>query len=367
MSKSVFIAATQQNDGKTTVSLGLIYCLKKIFRSIGFIKPVGQRYLIEEGYKVDEDSVLIEHVCQMRCTLKDMSPIAVDRGFTEKYIVSPRKAELVARIRQAYRHISKKNELVIIEGTGHAGVGGVFDLSNAAVASLLKTKVIIISSGGIGRPIDEILLNKSLFDKERVEILGVIVNKVLPEKYDKVNELVRKGLKRKGLDVLGVIPYEPLLSKPTIGQLQEELGAQVIYGATFLDNVVEKFVVGAMEPHDALNYIDDKSLVITPGDREDIILTAISMHLIYGDNGPSVSGLILTGGISPHPSVLNLIKYTDIPVLLVKEDTYNVASRIHDVTIKIRPQDKTKTNLVIDLVNKYVDIPTLVKKLSSGK
>ncbi|MBI4845171.1 MAG: AAA family ATPase [Candidatus Omnitrophica bacterium] len=363
MSKRVFIAATQQNDGKTTVSLGLIYCLKKFFKNIGFIKPVGQRYLIEEGYKVDEDSILIDHVCQMTCTLKDMSPIAVERGFTENYIAKPRKKQLIKQIKHSFAQISKDNELVIIEGTGHAGVGSVFDLSNAYVAKQLNSKVILISSGGIGKPIDEILLSKALFDQEGVEIMGVIINKVLPEKYEKVSAIVRKGLKRKGLNVLGVIPYEPVLSKPIIGQIQEELNAEVVYCSTYFDNVVEKIVIGAMEPHDALNYIDDKSLVITPGDREDIILTAISMHLIYGDNGPSVSGLILTGGISPHPSVLNLIKCTDIPVLLVKEDTYNVAARVHDLTIKIRPQDKTKTNLVIDLVNKYIDLKAIIKNL----
>ncbi|MBU4306026.1 MAG: AAA family ATPase [Candidatus Omnitrophica bacterium] len=361
--KRVFIAATQQNDGKTTVSLGLIYCLKKMFARVGFIKPVGQRYLIEEGYKVDEDSILIEHVCQMKCLLKDMSPIAVERGFTEKYINNPKKAALVKEIKKSFECIAKVNDLVVIEGTGHAGVGSVFDLSNAYVAKQLDAKVILISSGGVGKPIDEILLNKALFDKEGVEIIGVIVNKVLPEKYAKVDELVRKGFKRKGLAVLGVVPYEPVLSKPMMSQIQEELRAEIVYGATYLDNAVEKIVIGAMEPHDALNYIDDKSLVITPGDREDIILTAISMHLIYGDNGPSVAGLVLTGGISPHPSVLNLIKCTDIPVLLVKEDTYNVASRVHDLTIKIRPQDRTKTNLVIDMINKYVDIDAIVKNL----
>ncbi len=313
---------------------------------------------------MDEDSILIEHVCHMKCTLKDMSPIAVERGFTESYIRNPKTTEFVKQIKKSFQRIAKKNELMIIEGTGHAGVGSVFDLSNACVARQLDSKVILISSGGIGKPIDEILLNKALFDKEKVEIMGVIVNKVLPDKFKKVEELVRAGLERHGLPVLGVIPYEPVLSKPTIAQIQEELRAEIVYGSTYLDNAIEKIVIGAMEPHDALNYIDDKSLVITPGDREDIILTAISMHLIYGDNGPSVAGLILTGGISPHPSVLNLIKCTDIPVLLVKEDTYNIASRIHDLTVKIRPQDKTKTNLVIDLVSKYVNIDAVVKGLS---
>jgi dethiobiotin synthase len=363
MSKKIFIAATQQDIGKTTVSLGLIYCLKQKFKKIGFIKPVGQRYFIEQGYKVDEDSILIEHVCHMQEVLKDMSPIAVEKGFTEKYIRRPQKKGLVKKIKQAYKKIAKKNELVIIEGTGHAGVGGVFDLSNAFVAKQLDSKVILISSGGIGRPIDEILLNKALFDKEGVEIMGVIVNKVLPSKYKKINELVSKGLSRKGLKVLGVLPYEQDLTKPMMIQIQEELKADVIYGSTYLDNVVEKIVIGAMEPHAALNYISDKSLVITPGDREDIILTALSMHLIHGTSGPSIAGLILTGGISPHPEVLKLIKCTDIPILLVKEDTYNVASRVHDMRIKIKPQDKTKTNLVIDLINKYVDMDAIARNL----
>lgn len=363
MTKRIFIAATQQNDGKTSVSLGLMYCLKKTFPRIGFIKPVGQRYLVEQGYKVDEDSVLIEHVCHTAATLKDMSPIAVERGFTEKYINRPRKQSLSKRIKDAFARIEKDNDLVIIEGTGHAGVGGVFDLSNAVVARLLESKVVLISSGGVGRPIDEVLLNKALLDKEGVEIIGVIINKVLPDKYDKVSTLVRKGLKRHGLEVLGVIPYEPGLSKPRIRQIQEDLKAEILYGATYVDNVVEKIVIGAMEPHDALRYIEDNSLVITPGDREDIILTAISMHLLYGDNGPSVAGLVLTGDVSPHPSVLNLIKCTDIPVMVVKDDTYSVAARVHDLTVKIQPQDREKTTLVIDLINKYVDMKKIVKRL----
>ncbi len=363
MSKRIFIAATQQNDGKTTVSLGLIYCLKKSFKKIGFIKPVGQRYLIEQGYKIDEDSILIDHVYKMKETLKDMSPIAVERGFTEKYIRKADKTKLVKQIMDSFEQIAKDNDLVIIEGTGHAGVGSVFDLSNARVAKLLKSKVILISSGGIGRPIDEILLNKALFDKEGVPIIGVIVNKVLPNKFKKVNLLVRKGLARHGLTVLGVIPYEKSLSRPTILQIQEEIKAEVLSGASYMNNLVEKIIIGAMEPHDALNYIGKRSLIITPGDREDIILTAVSIHLVYGKDGPSVAGLILTGGITPHHSVMKLVRGTCIPVLLVKDDTYTAASRVHGLKVKIRPRDRIKTKLVIDLINKYVNVGRVLKGL----
>ena len=96
--KKIFIAATRQNDGKTTLSLGLIAAFQQRFNEVGFIKPIGQRYQIEDGFKVDEDSILIESLCGLKDELKYMSPIAVEKGFTEKYIKRPRKTSLKKRI-----------------------------------------------------------------------------------------------------------------------------------------------------------------------------------------------------------------------------------------------------------------------------
>jgi len=353
--KKIFIAATKQNDGKTTVSLGLIYNLKDRFKKVAFIKPIGQRYLEEEGIKVDEDSVLIEKVTaisQVRCGLKDMSPVAVEKGFTEKYINSPDKKSITLKIKKAFRHLSRGQHLVIIEGTGHAGVGSVFDHSNATVAKLLGSKVIIISSGGIGRPIDEIVLNKALFEKEGVKVLGVIINKVLPNKFDKINRLVRKGLKRKGIDVLGVIPYNPMLSQPTIGQILEETDFELLCGRDYLERPVSQVIVGAMEPHDAIKYIVDDSLIITPGDREDMIMTVL---------GFKVSGIILSGGITPDQQIMDLLSRAQIPVLLAGFDTYSVATRIHDLTVKIRPRDTDKISAVIKLIKETVDLDKIIK------
>ena len=134
MSKRIFIAATMQNDGKTTVSMGLIFNFKERFKNIGFIKPIGQRYLEEDGQKIDEDSILIEDVCRIKCGIKDMSPIAVEKGFTEKYILNPNKESIDTQIQESFERGSRDKEFVVIEGTGHAGVGSVFDHSNAAVA-----------------------------------------------------------------------------------------------------------------------------------------------------------------------------------------------------------------------------------------
>jgi len=359
--KKIFIAATKQNDGKTTVSLGLVSNFQNIFKKAGFIKPIGQRYLEEEGQKIDEDSWLIEEVCGIKCGLKDMSPIAVEKGFTEKFIAKPDKQSITKKIQESFRRVSKNQDLVIIEGTGHAGVGSVFDHSNATVAKLLGSKVIIISSGGIGRPIDEIILNKALFEREGVKVLGVIVNKVLPNKFDKINNLVRKGLERKGINVLGVIPYNPMLSRPTLEQILEETDFELLSGKDYLESPVSQVIVGAMEPHDAVKYISDDSLMITPGDREDMIMTALGCFRDSDEKRLKVCGIILSGGITPDKTIMNLLSRAQIPVLLAKFDTYDVATTIHDMTVKIRPCDKGKIDTVVKLVKDNVDIDRILK------
>ncbi len=359
--KKVFIAATKQNDGKTTVSLGLISNFQQRFRKIGFIKPIGQRYLEEEGQKIDEDSILIEDVCGIKCGLKDMSPIAVEKGFTERYIAKPDPKAISSEIQKAFSRVSRGQDLVIIEGTGHAGVGSVFDHSNAYVAKLLGSKVIIISSGGIGRPTDEILLNRALFEKEGVKILGVIINKVLPDKFDKINRLVRKGLERKGIRVLGVIPYNDMLSNPNMRQILEETDFTLLCGKEHLGNYVSHVLVGAMQPAHAIRYITDDSLLITSGDREDIIMTALGCYRQETKESLKVSGIILSGGIMPGPPIMDLLNKAGIPVLAAKDETYAVASLVHDLTVKIRPTDASKINAVVKLVKDNVDLETILK------
>jgi len=359
--RKIFIAATKQNDGKTTVSLGIIRNLQQKFGKVGFIKPIGQRYLEEEGLKIDEDSILIEEVCGIKCGLKDMSPIAVEKGFTEKYITKPDKKSISSQIQNSFRRISKNQELVVIEGTGHAGVGSVFDHSNASVARLLGSKVIIISSGGVGRPIDEIVLNKALFEKEGVKVLGVIVNKVLPDKFAKISGFVRKGLERKGIDVLGVLPYDPMLARPTIEQILEETDFEVICGKEYLERSVAKVIVAAMEPADAVRYISDDSLMITPGDREDMIMSALSCFRDSGNKKLKVCGMVLSCGITPEAPIMNLLEKAQIPVLLAKSDTYDVATCLHDLTVKIRPCDRDKIEAVVKLIQENVDFKKILK------
>src|SRR5260221_9380097 len=174
----VFIAATRQNDGKTTTSLGLIAALQGRYPQIGYIKPVGQRFVQVEEQKIDEDTVLMDAVYQLNCPLVDMSPIAVEPDFTRKYLQAANNEALIRKIQKAFDRVSWEKDFVLCEGSGHAGVGSVFDLSNPQVAKILHTKVILVTRGGIGRPIDEDALNQTLFEKEGGEIIGVILHRI---------------------------------------------------------------------------------------------------------------------------------------------------------------------------------------------
>jgi BioD-like phosphotransacetylase family protein len=357
----VFIAATRQNDGKTTTSLGLLAALQRAYPRIGYIKPVGQRFVQIEEQKIDEDTVLMDRVYRLNCPLVDMSPIAVEPDFTRKYLESANYEALVRKIQNAFDRVAWEKDFVLCEGSGHAGVGAVFDLSNARVAKLLRAKVIIVTQGGIGKPIDEVALNQALFEKEGVEIIGVILNKVLGKKIDYISDFARRGLKRHGLELLGVIPHQPMLSNPTLDLIREELGAEPLNSLAGSHNLVEEVVVGAMGVHHALKFFKGGVLLITPGDREDIIM-AVSTTFTSGRTD-RLAGMILTGGLRPSDSTIGMIREMPFPVLLASEDSYFVASKVHDLTVKTRPDDLEKIALIRDLIGQHVDVNRILSSL----
>ncbi len=357
----VFIAATRQNDGKTTTSLGLIAALQRHFPRVGYIKPVGQRFVEIEEQKIDEDSVLMDSVYHLNCPLGDMSPIAVEPDFTRKYLMAANNETLVRKIQKAFDRVAWEKDFVLCEGSGHAGVGSVFDLSNAQVAKILGAKVILVSQGGIGKPIDEVALNQALFQKEGVEIIGVILNKVLESKVEYIADFARRGLKRRGLELLGVLPYEQTLSNPSMDLIREELRAEPLNAAPTLHALVGDVVVGAMSAQNAMKFFKPGVLLITPGDRDDIVLTACTA--IDAQSKEKMAGIVLTGGLRPPESILKIIRTMPIPVLLAQADSYQVASRVHNLTVKTRPSDSEKISLIRDIVAKNVNLKKILQAI----
>jgi BioD-like phosphotransacetylase family protein len=335
--------------------------LQEIYPRIGYIKPVGQRFVQIEEQKIDEDTVLMDGVFRLNCPLVDMSPIAVEPDFTRKYLESSNNEFLVKKITKAFDRVAWEKDFVLVEGSGHAGVGSVFDLSNAQVAKILGAKVILVSRGGIGKPIDEVAMNQALFEKEGVEIIGVILNKVMVEKIEYVAEFARRGLKRKGLELLGVVPHKRILSNPTLDLIREELAARVLNESGELNNLVEDVVVGAMGAHNAMQYFKRGVLVITPGDREDIILAAAAT--LPGKSDRHLAGIVLTGNMHPSPSVLKMIRGMPFPVLHVQEEIYKVASTVHDLIVKTRPSDTEKISIIRDIIARNVDLEKILQSI----
>ncbi len=356
--KNVFVAATRQNDGKTMVSLGMFNEFKKRFGKIAYMKPVGQQYKVVDGHKIDKDAVLMYQTYDLKDSLTDMSPIAVDRGFTRNYIKSGKREALVEKVQTSYRRLSQNKEFVLIEGTGHAGVGSVFDMSNADTAKLLGAKVIIVTLGGIGRPIDEIMLNKAVFESKGVELLGVIINKVNPNKFEQISEIVSLGLKRHGIPLLGVVPLVQNLSLPSVAELVEDLDAVLLSGdERQLTNPIGRFIIGDMQPHAAVNAFVNNSLLIVPGNRDGIIVTALYESLLeYDEHTRNVSGMVFTDGTRPPEKIMNLIKRSGIPVMLVQEDSFTVATKINNSIFKLRAEETEKIQISQELVAEHVDI-----------
>jgi len=355
--KRIFVAATRQNDGKTTTSLGLFSVMRTFTDHVGFIKPVGQRFIEVAGNKIDEDTVLLDSVFNVQVPIEAMSPVAVDGTFTRRYLKNPgdNLPLLIDKMCRAFDRASYEKDVCIIEGSGHAGVGAVFDLSNAQVAKLLDAKAIIVAQGGIGRPIDEIAINKALFDKYGVEVVGAILNKVVPEKLDLVREYAGIGLERLGVPLLGVIPLQKQLAAPNLSQIVDEIGGRWLNGReTGRKERILRVIIGAMTAKGVVDYLQPGVLIVTPGDREDIIFAAIAAAGISGKK--VVSGILLTRNILPHPKIIEMIAQTNIPCVICSEESYSVASRINNMTVKTQPEDHDKIPIIKQMFLEHVDV-----------
>lgn len=353
----IYISATLQDCGKTSVSLGLMQVLHDQGKDPGYCKPVGQHYVRYQDHNIDEDGVLMHQVFNLPDQPYFLSPIAIERGFTRKFIFNPDVEPLEKEILRCRDEILKRHPMIIIEGTGHAGVGSCFGLSNARVAQILGAKVVIVTSGGIGKPIDEIAQSLALFHDHDVNVLGVILNKVLASKYDKVRETVTKGLTHLGTQLIGAIPYDPTLMYFTVGQVAEEFGFNVLCGTDNLSNYIKQTVIAAMEPQHVIRFIKENSLVIMPGDRVDNMLISI---LALSEKGNASGGLILTGGFEPDPQLIPLLKRSGIPTLLTEQDTYSVTSKMSDIGFKIRSYDHQKIEKLHQLVRENVDLDIIL-------
>mgnify|MGYP003335906498 FL=1 len=358
--RQIFLAATGQNRGKTTASLGLFAAFRSRGLDAGFMKPVGQRWITIDDTPADEDAALMRGAFGLADAVALLSPVQIPRGFTRKVIEGQVVEDLGAKIVAAQGELASMHELLLLEGTGHAGVGAVIGLSNADVAALLGAPVIIVSEGGIGRPIDEIVLNAALFAARGVEVAGAIVNKVDLDLQPELPRLLERGLARHGIPLLGVLPYRQILSNPTLAIIEDGLQGETLWPGRDMDAIIGRVSVAAMQPEHVMQRIGEAALVVVPGDREDVI-EALAQLWLDGTAHPNRPlGFVLSGGYRPSARVLELIRSADIFAVLMEGDTYSVASKVHDLLVKTHPEDLRKIEEIKRLVAGSLDVDRIL-------
>jgi BioD-like phosphotransacetylase family protein len=358
--RRIFVAATRMNDGKTTTCLGLTAALQAMGLHVGYIKPIAQRVVMSGEDQVDEDTLLIDGLFDLNVPIAAMSPVAIGPDFTKQYLENPDEIgpQLKDRICRAFDRTAYGKDIVVVEGSGHAGVGSVFGASNADNARVLGSKAIIVAAGGIGKPIDEIALNKALFDKAGVEVVGAILNKVMPDKLEFIRDFAGRGLRKLGVPLLGVVPLQETLVYPNLDQVADETKARWIHQPAGLRRV-RRVVIGAMSARRSAEYLRvPGTLVIVPGDREDLLEAFIA-----GVGAEALSGVLFSNGLLPNDEIVLRLKEAGIAMAAVEAESFAVTARINNMTVKTMRQDADKIPIIRKMISDSVDIQALLRSL----
>ena len=173
----------------------------------------------------------------------------------------------------------------------------------------------------------------------------------------------RRGLERLGIDLLGVVPTEPFLANPTLGQICRTVKGTFLNGMTESRRRVDKVVIGAMTAAHVVEYFHPGTLVVVPGDREDILLAALSAGAAPDQEGHAIAGVILSGDLFPHQKIIEMIKSSHLPVIASPLDSYTVASSIHSMTVKTLPGDDEKIEKIQTMIEENLEVDRLLGKL----
>jgi phosphate acetyltransferase len=359
MNKAIYIATSEENSGKSIITLGLMSMLIGRTAKVGYFRPIVEDF--EEGQLDNHIETVISH---FGLDIKFQDAYAITKSKLIKKKNKGKIGEVIDLIIEKYKRLEERFDFVLVEGTSFTGEGTIIELDiNVLIAKNLGIPAIIVGTG-VGKTLEELVdglhLAYDSFKVKDVEVLAVIANKVQPENIELVTAGLKKSLPEEVL--VNSIPIISSLNNPTIQEIVKELNATVLFGAAFLNNQIGSFSVGAMQLRNYLLNLKENGLVITPGDRADIILGALQAN--ESVNYPAISGIVLTGNIIPEDSILKLIEglSTVVPIIAVEEGTYVITNKIGAIKPKIYANNKEKILTSINTFENYVDLDSLTEK-----
>ncbi len=360
MSKAIYIATTGPDSGKSIVSLGLMQMLLGKAAKVGYFRPVISDF---EPGKIDNHINTVITYFDLKIKFEDAYAYTLSDLINKKN--EDKDDEIISTIIEKYKAIEEQYDFVLVEGTGFTGEGAIIEFDiNIEIAKNLGIPTIIIDSG-VGKTLEELVSNLHIaydsFKDKGVEVLSVIANKVQPENVSLVVSGLQKNLPANVL--VNAIPLNPKLANPSIKEIVEELDGKVLFGKSYLNNQAGHFSVGAMQLRNYLTYLEADNLVITPGDRADIILGALQANL--SANYPTISGIVLTGGILPEAPIIKLIEGLSdvVPIISVKDATFLITNKIGSIKSQIYAKNTQKITTSIRDFEKFVSVDDLAERL----
>lgn len=365
MANNLYITATESRSGKSAIVLGVMQMLLRDIRRVGFFRPI----INDDTDRKDHDINLV--LSQFYLGLQYHETYALTMAQAKELINAGQHSILIERIINKYKELESKCDFVLLEGTDFEGTSPAFEFDiNADIAANLGSPLLIIANA-CQKNEHEVITSTKLaiesFSDKAVDILGVIVNRCDIADREALRLALRRTLNQPEL-LLYIIPEVAILGKPTVGDVMKWVGAEVLYGKENLETQVDDIVVAAMQIENFLNYIERGSLVVTPGDRSDIIVSSLASRL--SSAYPDISGILLTGGIAPGKSVARLIEGwtgVPVPVLLGKEATFQTARRLYNMYGKIDPDNPKKVASALGVFEENVATDELRTKLNTKK
>jgi phosphate acetyltransferase len=358
MPNSLYITSLEPQSGKAIAAVGFMEQLAGHLTNVGVFRPIGAG----EG----PDRILGLLGSLYHGEFPDGGGCGVTFDEAQALLAASRHDELYGRILERYKTLESRCDFVLCIGTDHTGVSSAleFDLNVEISRNIGSPLVPIVSSRGkdareIANAVHALL---DSLEEKKCDVLAVLVSRVAPGRRDEVLSALRQGPAEDR--PVYVIPEDPLLERPTVREIAGALGAEMLGGdAAWLDGEVKKIKVAAMELPHFLDHLEEGSLVITPGDRSDIILGTFAADRSPGY--PRVAGLILTGDLKPAPQVQRLIEgltVSPIPVLGVRTDTFTTAMSVNAVRPTLMAENRRKVAAAIGVIEASVDVPGLLER-----
>lgn len=359
MCKKLYIAATGQNCGKTTMSISLMHLARKKYDRVGFIKPIGPKIEMFGDRMVDMDAALMAKAYGLEDDISLMSPVALHKNFTKEFLAGKIDAEALENsIVAAVTKLENKYDFLIIEGAGHAGVGSIIGLNNARVASLLAAPVIIVTGSGIGSVVDSLSLNLALFEKERADVRMAVINKVRYDKRAHIIDLVTLAFAGKGLNITGGFNFSPILANPTLGHISRLLGLPLRANALERSRIINNIQLGAASSQRVVDSLLEDTLLVVTGSRDELLVTISSLYHIP-EYREKIAGLIIAGHAQTSGISQKIVEDSGIPYIRVHETTADVYTALSEDVAKITVEDVEKLNWIKTHAEKEIDFESI--------